>query len=485
MLRLRSSTARYGLALVATALASLLYFLSGPVELGSDIHYFGFILAVLVAAILGGMGPGLLATALSAFASAYLLLPPIYSIQVGSHDQVARLILFGGEGVLLSLVGRILHEADTAEIETAWTKRYLAVFLFVSTATGLKLLAFRDLERALPFTFFYAAIAGSAWVGGFGPGLAGTLLSSLAAACLFLLPRCSISAVSALTAERIGVFILEGVLISGLGAMYPRARRLADQAIEQTRQYSRRLRRTMEDIRALRLTSKDVIWELNPASNRVTLGATEAERPETSTATRTLTSWLQQVHPEDRSSVAASLTSALRESRDEWICEYRRLRSGGRSAHILDHAYIIRNAAGNPIRVVGRSADVGESKRVPHIVGLDRQYRALFEQSPLAILLIDQSLRIIRANSAACDVLAYSSSQLLQMHANELFPARAQEAIVEMLLVLTGTGRSSIAFQEPCVRGNGDFFEAKINVAAIEIEDESSGWVVMIEEINA
>jgi hypothetical protein len=35
------------------------------------------------------------------------------------------------------------------------------------------------------------------------------------------------------------------------------------------------------------------------------------------------------------------------------------------------------------------------------------------------------------------------------------------------------------------VRGNGDFFEAKINVAAIEIEDESSGWVVMIEEINA
>jgi PAS domain S-box-containing protein len=122
---------------------------------------------------------------------------------------------------------------------------------------------------------------------------------------------------------------------------------------------------------------------------------------------------------------------------------------------------------------------------VPHIANLDRQYRALFEQSPLAILLIDKSLRIIRANSAACDVLAYSSSQLLQMHANELFPARAREAILQMLLVLTGPCRSSIAFQEPCVRGNGDFFEAKINVAAIEIDDESSGWVVMIEEINA
>jgi PAS domain S-box-containing protein len=485
MLRLRSTWARYGLALGATALASLLHFLTGSPDVDSDVMYFGFTAAVLLAATVGGLGPGLLATGLSAFASAYLFLSPVFSIQVASDEQIARLILFAGEGVLLSFVGNVLHDADAADVDAAWIMRYLPALLFVSTATGLKLIVFTDLERVLPFTFFYAAIAATAWWGGFGPGLLATLLASLAARYFFLVPRYSLAVFSSVNAARVGLFILEGVLICGLTASYPKARRITNDAIDKMRQYAHRMRRSMEDIRALRLTTKDVIWEWDTAANRMVRGTTELERPETSAATMTLGAWLQQIHSEDRTAVAASLNSAMREGREEWLCEYRRLRPGGASAHISDRAYIIRDTAGNAVRLVGRSADITESKNAARIFGTERHYRAVFEQNPLAILMTDNGLHVISSNRAAADVLGYSSAQLLGMHVEKVVEERRRKAIMEALLGLTRVGLSTITLEEDCVRADGELFRAKINAAVIsEVEDGSAGWVIMIEEIG-
>ena len=484
MLRLRSPFARYGLALGATALASLLHFLTGSPDVDSDVMYFGFTAAVLLTATVGGLGPGLLATGLSTFASVYLFLSPLFSMQVASDEQIARLILFAGEGVLLSFVGNVLRDADAADVDAAWIMRYLPALLFVSTATGLKLIVFTDLERILPFTFFYAAIAASAWWGGIGPGLLATLLASLAARYFFLIPRYSFNVSSSINAARVGLFILEGILISGLTATYPKARRIANDAIDKMRQYAHRMRKSMEDIRALRLTTKDVIWEWDTAANRMVRGTTELERPETSAATMTLGAWLQQIHPEDRTAVADSLNSAMREGREEWLCEYRRLRPGGASANISDHAYIVRDTAGNTVRLVGRSADITESKNAARIVGTERQYRAVFEQNPLAILLTDNGLHVIRSNRAAADVLGYSNAQLLGMHVEKVVEERRRNAIMETLLGLTRAGGSTITLEEDCVRADGELFRAKINTAVIpELEDGSAGWVIMIEEI--
>ena len=484
MSRLRLPLARYGFALAATTLASLLHFLTGAPDVDSDVMYFGFTAAILASAMLGGLGPGLLATGLSAFASAYLFLSPVFSLEVASDERMARLILFVGEGVLLSFVGHILHDADAADAVSTWAMRYLPALLFVSTATGLKLLVFTDLERTVPFAFFYAAVAASGWLGGFGPGLLATLMASLAARYFFLVPRYSLDVASSINAARVGLFILEGILISGLSATYPKARRIAGHAIEQMRQYAGRTRRSMEDIRALRLTTKDVIWEWDTAANRMVRGTTEMERPETSAASMTLGTWLQQIHPEDRSAVAASLNSALREGREEWLCEYRKLRPGGASANISDHAYIIRDAHGNPVRLVGRSEDITESKRSALVYEAERQYRAVFEQSPLAILLTDNALHVTSANRAASDVLGYTSAQLMDMHLEKLVEEKRREAIMETLLGLTRIGRSTITLEEDCVRADGELFRAKINAAVIsDAGDGSPGLVIMIERI--
>ncbi len=485
MVRLSSSAARYGCAIAATALASLLYFVSGPAELDSDLHYFGFVLALFAAALAGGLGPGLVATALSALASAYLLLPPIYTLQISSHDQLERLILFGGEGILLSCVGHIFRDSDASDRGGAWTWRYLFALLFVLTAIGLKLLAFRDVERALPFTFFYAAIAASAWIGGFGPGLGATLLSAVTAGWLFVIPHNSVPMLTPVNAVRILLFVLEGSLITGLTAAYPRAQRLAHRAIGQMRHYSERMQRGKEEIRALRLTSRDLIWEWDPVSDRVTVGATESERPEAPTATMNFSAWLQLIHPEDRSLVAASLNSALIENRGDWAREYRKLRSGGQPVYVSDHAYVIRDAGGKPIRVIGRTVDVTESRQAAYLSGVQRHYRTVFEQSPSAILITDDALHITSANHAASKILAYSDLELKQMHIENMFEASRRETIMQMLLELSRKRRASLIFQEKCIRAGGDLFEAKVYATILADPDNGlNGWVIVIEEVD-
>lgn len=484
-LRIRSRSGRYGFAVAASTLASLLYFCSRPQDIDTDLAYFGFNLAVLLTSLVCGRGPGLLATAISAFASLYLLLPPVFSFKVASDEQTSRLLMFAGEGVLLSFVGQFLRDADTADADLTWTKRYIPALLFVATATGLKLLAFRDLERTMPFTFFYAAIGASAWAGGFGPGVVATLLASLSARYFFLLPRYSLAVGSIVNAERVMLFVLEGIMISGLSASYPKARRIASDAIRRLQLYAEGMRRSIEDVRALRLTAPDVIWEWDLTSNRMTRGTTEVERPESSVATMNLTTWLRQIHPEDRDTVAESLNVALRQGREEWKCEYRKLRPGGGSVHISEHAYIIRSEVGTPVRVVGRSVDVSEAKRAERIISTEKRYRVAFEQCPLAILLLDNGLHVISANRAAGEVLGYSRVDLLGMHVEKLFREKRRQTVMETLLDLPRTGHYSTTLEEYCVRPGGEQFRAKINVAVLaELEGGSPGWAIMIEEIE-
>jgi C4-dicarboxylate-specific signal transduction histidine kinase len=81
----------YGIAILSVSLAllisqwPLLRLEAAPVSL--------FLCAVMITAWFGGIGPGLVATALSSLAFDYFFLPPIYSL-VGKLDEIPRLLVF-------------------------------------------------------------------------------------------------------------------------------------------------------------------------------------------------------------------------------------------------------------------------------------------------------------------------------------------------------------------------------------------------------
>jgi len=478
--RVQSRWGRYGFSVVATGAVSLLYFLFGGPDMGSDLRYFCFTLAVVFSALLGGLGPGLLATGLSALTSAYLLLPPIFSIQIDSEERAARLILFFGEGVVLSCVSHMVRNGSRDEI--SGIKRYIPAAMFVCAATGLKLTAFSDVEREIPFTFFYAATAASALIGGFGPGLAAALLSSLSARYFFFEPPHSLSVSSPTDAIRIILFLAEGIFLSWISAKQAIARHLASEALTRMRQYSQRLWESIENTRALKHISRDVIWEWDLNTDQV---SGEVSRVEIlgRAATMRFSLWLQQIHPDDRTTVVASLGSALDRGRDECFCQYRRKGPDGTYVNVSDHAYIIRDASYAPIRVIGRSAEATDIQSAA--LGNEGAYRAAFEKNPLAILLADDALNVVAANSAACEVLGYAQSELMKLHVEELFERYKRRELGEVLLGFDRRGESSMSIEEEIVRANGEVLLAKITASRIlSSEGNTADRMIVIEEIT-
>ncbi|MDB5291498.1 MAG: Chemotaxis protein methyltransferase CheR [Phycisphaerales bacterium] len=101
---------RFVVALLGVAVAAGLKFMLQPLA-RQDEAALGFFAVVMFAAWYGGLGPGLLATVVSAFVSDYLFLPPIYAFNLHSWSDWMRLSQFLVEGTLISVLGGSLHRA--------------------------------------------------------------------------------------------------------------------------------------------------------------------------------------------------------------------------------------------------------------------------------------------------------------------------------------------------------------------------------------
>jgi diguanylate cyclase (GGDEF)-like protein len=100
--RLRSAYPRlawYGLAVGLSALALVLVVLMRPLMESSV--FFLFLAAVTISALYGGLGPGLMATTLSALASNWYF-PKPHDAPFGGPEEVLRMAIFLATGVIVS-----------------------------------------------------------------------------------------------------------------------------------------------------------------------------------------------------------------------------------------------------------------------------------------------------------------------------------------------------------------------------------------------
>jgi PAS domain S-box-containing protein len=100
----------YLFAVVATtATLSLRLALDAP--LGGQPTLVIFALPIMLSAYVGGLGAGLLATALSYLAASYYLLPPLHSFQVASGAERWQQFFVALAGVVISVLNEELHRA--------------------------------------------------------------------------------------------------------------------------------------------------------------------------------------------------------------------------------------------------------------------------------------------------------------------------------------------------------------------------------------
>lgn len=82
-----------------------------------------------------------------------------------------------------------------------------------------------------PFLLFFAAVTISAWYGGLGPGVVATVLSALGSVLFFFPPMLALQVDEAGGVLRVGLFLIEGMVISGFSGALHHARRQAEDAL--------------------------------------------------------------------------------------------------------------------------------------------------------------------------------------------------------------------------------------------------------------
>jgi PAS domain S-box-containing protein len=106
----RPAALRYGTAILLVMLAVLVRWPFQPL-LGSTTPFLFFFPAIMTAAWLGGLGPGLLATGLSALAANFFFMDPPLTLALTNVSMGVQTVLFLGIGGFMSLLIEKLHQA--------------------------------------------------------------------------------------------------------------------------------------------------------------------------------------------------------------------------------------------------------------------------------------------------------------------------------------------------------------------------------------
>jgi PAS domain S-box-containing protein len=120
----------------------------------------------------------------------------------------------------------------------------------------------------------------------------------------------------------------------------------------------------------------DVIWDWDLASGAIwwsenfrLLFGYSADEIEP-----TMASWTERIHPDDREHVVARVREVVDGAGNLWEDEYRFRRKDGSWAFLLDRGYVLRDASGRGVRMIGAMQDITEQVRA------ETQLRALNDE---------------------------------------------------------------------------------------------------------
>jgi len=135
--------------------------------------------------------------------------------------------------------------------------------------------------------------------------------------------------------------------------------------IDEQKKYKEELQTSLERYNYITKASKDAIYDWDLVEDQVHWGEGFQKLFGFDLNEHTFPSeqWEKLVHPSDLDEVTQSMNRALTSGKTYWSQEYRMSRRTGEYAFVTESGYIIRNDAGDAIRMVGTIRDITESRK--------------------------------------------------------------------------------------------------------------------------
>jgi PAS domain S-box-containing protein len=184
------------------------------------------------------------------------------------------------------------------------------------------------------------------------------------------------------------------------------------------------LRESEQRYRLVARATNEAIWDSDLLADRQTWdGAFETMfgyplREETNGAW-----WEERVHPEDRGRVLSAIEDVLRGAGETWSDEYRFRRADGTYATVVDRAYVVRDARGEPVRAIGSMMDVTQHRRAEEALRTsEAELRGLLAAMTDVILVLDSGGRYLSIAPTNPALLYRPSDELVGKTLHEVMP---------------------------------------------------------------
>ncbi|HYK01552.1 MAG TPA: ATP-binding protein [Thermoanaerobaculia bacterium] len=204
------------------------------------------------------------------------------------------------------------------------------------------------------------------------------------------------------------------------------------------REAIRELALSEERFRLVTRATNDAVWDWDIATNRVwrspmfhaLFGKTEFDDD-------TYEGWQHRVHAEDLERIVASIFAVLQSDHSSWEVQYRFIRADGTYASVRERCYVVRDAEGKPIRVLGAMADVSaeqvaeqQRSEIADLISRSaEEWRATFDSVGTPILLLDTDGRVVRLNRTAAEWVGEDFRQAFEAPVEEFGGGRLSEAV--------------------------------------------------------
>ena len=187
----------------------------------------------------------------------------------------------------------------------------------------------------------------------------------------------------------------------------------------QLRRQHQALRLSEERFHLVANATADTVWDWNVRTGHIwwsdsyrTLFGMDAHQ-----AMPDADAWAQRVHPHERARIVKALYAAIQGQDTDWAAEYRIVRDDDSIIWVQDRGFVIRNDAGQALRMVGGIRDISAEKQAhldalqeahtqAALVQVQQRMAALeLSQADLFDLVVQATLNITGARSASLDLI--------------------------------------------------------------------------------
>ncbi|HEX9960517.1 MAG TPA: PAS domain-containing protein, partial [Pyrinomonadaceae bacterium] len=312
-------------------------------------------------------------------------------------------------------------------IERNFLTRYGVAIISAAVGLALRSILTPLLGDKVPFITLFPAVAFSAMFGGFGAGLATTLLGALAVNFFIMLPQSGFALSKAEDIAQMILFLATGVFISWIVGERERVRNLLLRVKRETGETEKALRRSEERSRLAQKSTGVGIWEWDLKTDEVqwSEGVYQLLGLEIGSREAKVENWHDFILPEDFEAANAKIQKLIAEGRSEFYDEFRIKRVDGAVRWIASQGQIIRGKDNSAWRLFGVNYDITARKEselaiknLNHELNIRiKELQTIFDIAPVGIAVAgDTNCDVISANPALAAILGIAAGDNISVN---------------------------------------------------------------------